>query len=68
MSVLANENATMLFQSLVRETFSTKLVAEKHKLTEEVSCDDVNFKVWLSTKNDDHFYPEYDFLVRFFFA
>ena len=37
MSVQANENATMLFQSLVRETFCTKLVAEKHKLTEEVS-------------------------------
>merc|ERR1719210_1479595 len=35
MSVQANENATMLFQSLVRETFCTKLVAEKHKLTEE---------------------------------
>ena len=35
MSVQANENATMLFQCLVRETFCTKLVAEKHKLNEE---------------------------------
>ena len=37
LSVQANENATMLFQCFVRETFCTKLVAEKHKLSEEVS-------------------------------
>ena len=36
MSIQANENATMLFQSFVRETFCTKKVAEQHKLTEEV--------------------------------
>ena len=35
MSVQANENATMLFQCLIRETFCTKMVAEHHKLSEE---------------------------------
>lgn len=35
MSKQANENATALFQCLVRSVLCTKLVAESHKLTEE---------------------------------
>ena len=35
MSKQANENATLLFQCLVRSTLCTKLVAEDHKLNTE---------------------------------
>jgi len=35
LSVQANDNATILFQCLVRSTLCTKIVAEKHRLSEE---------------------------------
>jgi DNA-directed RNA polymerase II subunit RPB1 len=35
LSIQANENATTLFQCLVRSTLCTKLVAEQHRLSEE---------------------------------